>query len=175
MIDYYRRKPDHVHKAEAMEKGQTLIYYTFARPPEGFEIYEDIIGVWKNTDRDLPVYINSIMTFGEDNSWTHELTPENVDFMVNAIKNVEQFQDMTEAERREYVESRNPQTGSYHFIFDALVIEYDNAIGGRKGITGQASVKSIVLTIRFDTPKNMEEQGKLYPDLHFIRVDDTPE
>jgi hypothetical protein len=83
LIDYFRSRPGGRVKSEALERGNTMIRYTY-RVNEEETSAKNIIGTWRNADRALPGYFQSIIEFRGNGTYALTLTDENLKAMKNA-------------------------------------------------------------------------------------------
>ena len=77
LISFFERKPDGKVKADALNNGNTMIRYTY-RVEEVDRTAKRVVGVWRQTDRDQPAFLMSILEMRPDGTYRVSFTENNI-------------------------------------------------------------------------------------------------
>jgi len=146
LAEFYDRKPEDKPKAEAIRTGRTLILYTYKRTEE-FRSEKKIIGDWLSTDRDLKTFYQSTLRFNDDGTYVFSFTPQNIETLVNSYSTQEQFKGRSKEEIQRYLESRNPEKGTYVIMKNTITLVSENPLIKPETKSGLAIVGSSVLSL----------------------------
>jgi hypothetical protein len=127
LIDYFFRKPDGKKKVQALENGRTLIRYTFRKSDEDVS-GKKIVGVWRESDRDMPQFFGSVIEFRADDTYTFTFTAANMKARGKSGAS--------------YLEK-----GKYAILDNVISLESGNPLEGQGNRSGMATVGAASLSI----------------------------
>jgi len=145
LAEFFEKKPEEKHRAEAIRYGRTVILYTY-RASERFRSEKNIIGTWIASDRNRADWYGGAITFNDDGSYSLDLTPKNLD--AQAAGRAGTDPDNRDAEDiRTALDELNPEAGTYVIMRNHIDLSSDNPVIGTGNKSGLAKVGSSVLTL----------------------------
>ncbi|MBN1290874.1 MAG: hypothetical protein JXB48_03465 [Candidatus Latescibacteria bacterium] len=146
LIEYYDARPDEKYKADALRTGKTIILYTYKRVEKNLNATR-IIGTWQSTDRDLPAFYKSTLTFNDDGTYAHTFTAENIETLIEMLSSQNTFKNKTKEELLDYIRTRNPEKGTYVIMRNTITLVSENPIIEPETKSGLARVKVSLLSL----------------------------
>jgi hypothetical protein len=140
LIEYYESNPSGKHKSEAIRTGHTMISYIFRKVEQNTSA-ETIIGSWSSVDRDLPIYFKSTITFDKNGVYIFKLTPDNITALVSKLSS-----DRKDTIRL-FIESRNPEKGTYVIMKNTITMESNAPIIEPATKIGLAKVSTKLMSL----------------------------
>jgi hypothetical protein len=153
LADYYfknRDKKDNKEKVNVLENGKTMILYTYAVSEEDNDDIR-IIGLWKESSRDLPVFFGSTIDFKPNGVYTVTYTPDNIAAMAKSKEVALRFNGKNETEIKKALGSINPEKGKYIISNNTITMFADNPIDGIAKKSGLAKVTSSYMSLELIT------------------------
>jgi hypothetical protein len=153
LADYYfrnRDKKDNKEKVNLLENGKTMILYTYAVSEETNDDNR-IIGLWKESSRDLPVFFGSTIEFKPNGVYIITYTPDNIAAMAKTKEVVSRFNGKNENEIKKALSAINPEMGKYIISNNTLTMSADNPVDGLSKKSGLAKVASSYLSLEMIT------------------------
>ncbi len=128
LTNYFVGKPGGNKKVVALENGRTLIRYTYRKSEENVS-EKKIVGVWRETDRDMPQFHGSVIEFRADGSYTHTFTGANL-------------------KARGKTGSSYVEKGKYAVLDNVISLESGNPLEGTGNRSGMVNVGTASLSIQ---------------------------
>ncbi len=144
LAEYYESKPGEKQKAEALRTGHTMIRYIFRKTEQNTSA-DNIIGSWTSADRDLPIFFKSTITFDKNGTYIFTLTPDNVTALV--LKLSSDKKDSNETDLRTFIESRNPEKGTYVIMKSTITMESSTPVIEPATKSGLAKVGAALMSL----------------------------
>jgi len=148
LIEYFKVKPGSEKILDAIDKAGTIIRYTYEKPMPDKSITE-IKGKWRNTDRDLPEFYGSIITFNADSTYTLQLTKENISAVASSPEIRKKYDIKDAGTIANKMSATNPEKGKYSIMRNTITLAADEPVIGYKTKEGLASAKTVTLVIQF--------------------------
>ncbi|HUT64329.1 MAG TPA: hypothetical protein VMZ04_10280 [Anaerolineae bacterium] len=153
LIEFLQTQPDSQKKLEALEKAHTVIKYTYEYIAEDIG-FTNIIGKWKNVDRDLSEFYGSILQFNPDSTYTLTLTGDNITALTNTLSSDIKFENTSPETIKKSLEDCNPERGIFFIMRNAISMKTEKPVVGDKTKSGLAEVKSYSLSLELiNTPR----------------------
>jgi len=146
LSEYFDNKADGKVKANAIRSGKTMIRYTYEKSEE-YKSSKQIIGMWKETSRDLEDYYGSVLQFNQDSTYIFTFTAENIDALAKELALSKRFKNWREDDVKKYIEERNPEKGTYVIMKNTITMVSDNPVDGMKTKSGLANVGTATLSL----------------------------
>ena len=146
LVDYYVKNPANKDKVNVLQNGKTVILYTY-NVTETFTGPSRIIGLWKESSRDLPLFSGSTLEFSSNGEYTWTYTTGNLDALIKLPEVRIRFKGKSDAEIRKSLESLNPEKGKYVIMNNTITMSSGNPVDGIEKKSGLAKITSSYMSL----------------------------
>ncbi|MDO8643432.1 MAG: hypothetical protein Q7S00_00505, partial [bacterium] len=106
-----------------------------------------LIGVWRESDRDLQKYWGSILEFRPNGTYKFTFTKENLKAMAEQYVGRGPFKDMGSEEVQKILSMKNPETGTFAITKNVISLESSNPVDGGRMKNGLANIGNASLLL----------------------------
>jgi len=148
LIELLESTPGQEKRLAALKDAKTVIRYTYRIVEENYS-FNNIIGTWKDVDRDLEAYRGMTITFRPDSTYTITLTDDNIATHAGMLALKPGAANKNPRDIARAITAKNPENGRFSVRRNNIDMETDTPVFGDKVKSGLTEVGRFSFVVQF--------------------------